>query len=61
VGTSTDSWLLVKGSLSQKEVEELAKGAGISWRTIERAKAKAGVESEKDGLMGWTWKLKTAD
>jgi putative DNA primase/helicase len=51
--------LLEKGAVPVKSIEADAKGAGYSWRTIERAKRVLGVESRKDpGSKGqWKWAL----
>jgi hypothetical protein len=48
--------ILADGALPPKEVQEEAKGAGISPATLRRAKEELGVLSEKDGLV-WTWRL----
>lgn len=54
-------WLraeLAAGPRPPKEVQAAARKAGIAWRTIERAKGKAGVISRKDGFDGvWVWAL----
>jgi RecA-family ATPase len=40
-----------------KEIQEEAKGAGISWRTMQRAKDALKLTSERDGYGGpWIWK-----
>ncbi|HEX2446862.1 MAG TPA: hypothetical protein VHK26_01575 [Methyloceanibacter sp.] len=38
-----------------KEIQEEAKGAGISWRTMQRAKDALKLTSERDGGP-WIWK-----
>jgi hypothetical protein len=41
-----------------KRIPSDAKAAGISWRTVERAKARLGVKSRKrDFAVGWWWSL----
>jgi len=36
----------------------MAQGAGVSWRTIERAKNNAGVKAHKQGFTGkWLWEI----
>lgn len=47
---------LADGPLSAEDVKKQAKEAGYSERTIERAKPRAGVKSEKIGLH-WRWTL----
>jgi len=50
--------LLIDTSRPQKQIEEEAKGAGIAWRTVQRAKKALGIQSEKDGASGsWIWVL----
>jgi hypothetical protein len=44
--------VLADGPLLVKEVEELALEAGVSRRTVKRARAKLGVESRPDGFGG---------
>lgn len=40
---------------------DAAEAAGLSWRTVERAKEQAGVQVRKAGFSGaWEWALKTA-
>jgi hypothetical protein len=34
-----------------------APNAGVSWRTVERAKARFKVTSQKEGDGPWTWRL----
>ena len=54
-------WLrkeLVDGPRPPKRLKAEATAAGISWRTIERAKSELGVKSEKTGFDGeWRWHL----
>jgi hypothetical protein len=48
--------LLSDGPMSVPEVEEAAKKAGHSWKTIKRAKGDLGITSFKDRFDGgWTW------
>lgn len=50
--------LLANGEQSQKQIELDAKGAGLSMRTIHRAKKELGVRSKKSALdKGWYWSL----
>jgi hypothetical protein len=48
------------GPLSQKDVEQRAQKAGIKWRTLKRAKYRAGVTSKRIGTSHWVWALPTA-
>ncbi|MDD2934313.1 MAG: AAA family ATPase [Methylotenera sp.] len=48
--------LLSDTALPQKQIEEEAKGAGIAWRTVERAKKELRIQSKKDGD-AWLWIL----
>jgi hypothetical protein len=54
-------WLteqLQSGSLEQKQIRERAERAGITYRTLRRAKDAVGVKSYRTGLAGpWEWKL----
>jgi putative DNA primase/helicase len=46
-------WLqdvLSAGRVPTTELQKLAKQAGHSWRTVQRAKGKTGVESQRDGF-----------
>lgn len=46
------------GSMKQPAIENEARNAGISERTLARAKKKLGVDAGKVGLTdGWTWTL----
>ena len=50
--------LLANSELAQKEIEADAKGAGLSWRTVERAKKELNISSSKSKLdKRWYWKL----
>jgi hypothetical protein len=53
--------LLTAGPLPRKELEKAADGAGISDKTLRRAKTALGVVAERTGgLAGegkWTWRL----
>ena len=48
--------LLYSGSLSSKQIEADAKGAGHSWRTVRRAKDALGIKSVKRDQF-WYWSL----
>jgi putative DNA primase/helicase len=57
--------LLQGGPVPVKEVKNEATAAGITWRTIERAKAEIGVIAERQGTQGrgggfWVWRNKAA-
>lgn len=50
--------LLEDNEMAQKEIESDAKGAGLSWRTVERAKKELFVISSKSKLdKRWYWNL----
>lgn len=52
------SELLASGELAQKQIQDDAKGASHSWRTVERAKKMLNVRSSKSPLDGrWYWRL----
>ncbi len=54
--------LLADGPVAVKQIRSEAMGAGHAWRTIERAKKKAGVMAQKDGLKGgWLWVINPED
>jgi hypothetical protein len=59
-------WLrqfLAEGPRRVAEVQEASAGAGIAWRTLERAKESLGVRSEavrRDGRTEWTWQMPAA-
>jgi putative DNA primase/helicase len=40
------------GGVSRKQLEQDAKGSGIAWRTVERAKKALGVAHRKEGMQG---------
>jgi len=49
---------LAAGPMSAATVKALAAAAGLSERTLERAKARLGLKSEKGGMDGgWTWRI----
>lgn len=51
--------LLVDGPVPVSQIKKDAAGAGYAWRTIERAKKRAGIEAQKVGMnAGWVWALK---
>lgn len=52
--------LLINGPVAVQEIQREARGAGISWRTLERAKADLHVRAVKNKYMihgGWAWTL----
>jgi putative DNA primase/helicase len=50
--------LLANGPVVVSEVEDAAKGHGIGWRTVERAKRELDIIVAKDGYQGrWVWRL----
>src|SRR5262249_51209060 len=49
---------LAEGPRNASAVLEAAVAAGISERTLDRAKAELGVESRKKGTEGWEWALR---
>ncbi len=54
--------LLAGGSVPQKEIKTAAEGAGIAYRTVQRAKDSLGVEARRedvDGTHRWAWRLPT--
>jgi hypothetical protein len=52
------SELLRDGPVATKQIKTDAGGAGIAWRTVERAKKRLGVVAEKQGMKGgWVWRL----
>lgn len=55
----TEDWLLgvlIGKPLPANDVKKLARVAGFSWRTVERAKVACRVRSKKDGMSGpWLW------
>lgn len=49
---------LSRGPRPVTELKAAAKDAGLSWRTVERAKKEMGVEARKRGFAGpWCWEL----
>jgi hypothetical protein len=49
---------LAAGPRAQKEIEEDAKGAGITMGTVRRAQKALGIKPRKNGLAGgWSWQL----
>jgi len=54
--------VLGDGPMEVAAIRDRAKEAGVAWRTVERAKQRAGVRSEqlRDGghVIGWRWALK---
>ncbi|MCP5409467.1 MAG: AAA family ATPase [Chromatiaceae bacterium] len=56
-----EEWLLHElrlGSVKTKELQKLARDAGISWRTVERAKTSLGVKARSPQFSkGWEWYL----
>lgn len=46
------------GELAVVELKRRAEDAGLSWRTIERAKARLGIKARKEGRQ-WLWPLPT--
>jgi hypothetical protein len=57
--------MLEDGAVAVGDVRKQANDAGISWRTVERAKAALGVQSTREGEAGkrgggmWVWTLPT--
>ena len=52
------SGMLINGPVTAKELKFEAAAAGMSWRTVERAKAQLGVRSRKREFQGeWVWEL----
>jgi len=52
--------LLMAGPLAADEVQRLAERDGLKWRTVQRAKKKAGAVSERDGFgpgAKYVWRL----
>jgi putative DNA primase/helicase len=54
---------LSNGPQTVAVLRSAATGAGIAWRTVERAKARLGIRPRKTGGAGmpWEWSLKTAN
>jgi len=53
--------LLSDGPKPHKSIKADAAAAGISWRTIERAKKKVHALAKRDGANGWVWRLPGTD
>ena len=57
-------WLrsvLTEGPRPARDVEKLARDAGLAWRTVQRARGRAGVSIERIGFPARTvWQLPTA-
>ena len=52
--------ILARGPVAADDVKDQARAAGISERTLSRAKADLGVEAEKTGFEGgWVWRFGT--
>jgi len=50
--------MLREGPVPTKKIKSETAGAGLNWRTIERAKKKLGIVAEKLGMTGgWSWRL----
>lgn len=46
------------GPVATKVLKADANGAGIAWRTVERAKCRLGIIAEKSGMKGgWEWRM----
>jgi putative DNA primase/helicase len=49
---------LAGGPRPVEEIQSAAKGAGLAWRTVQRAKKKLQIKPNKNGLDGgWAWTL----
>ncbi|MDX6648156.1 MAG: putative primase/helicase [Solirubrobacteraceae bacterium] len=46
-----------KGPVPVKQLKTRADDAGLSWRTVERAKGKVHAKARKVGTGGWVWEL----
>src|SRR5215831_14540084 len=64
-GSPADAWLallLSAGPVKVIDIQAEAKSAGISMRTVERAKKRLGVKAAKlDMRSGWVWSLSVND
>jgi putative DNA primase/helicase len=50
--------VLRDGPVPTNLIKSDANGAGIAWRTVERAKKRLGVVAEKQGMKGgWAWRM----
>jgi putative DNA primase/helicase len=50
--------LLADGPVSSKQIRADAEGAGLSWRTVQRAQKALGIDAYKGGMNeGWFWML----
>ena len=50
--------IMATGPTPVEDLQKEAKGAGLSWDTIKRAKGALGLKSAKVGMTGgWVWKL----
>lgn len=57
--------MLKAGAVPVRELKDESSAAGLTWRTIERAKAELGIIAERQGTTGrgggfWAWRLKSA-
>ena len=50
-----------KGEMSAIDVEEAGKEKGFSKAKLWGAKKRLGIKSERDGIHGWKWHMKTTD
>lgn len=54
--------MLDDGPVSSRQLKGDAEGAGIAWRTIQRAQKALGIEARKEGMKGpWLWSLPTKE
>ena len=64
-GVDAESLLLATlrdGPVPTNSIKADATGAGIAWRTVERAKKRLGIVAEKSGMKGgWVWRLPLQD
>jgi len=54
--------LLANGAAPHKDIQDAAKGAGLAWATVRRAKHKLGIQAQRisvggDGAGHWVWSL----
>jgi len=50
--------LLADGPVSSRQIRADAEGAGLSWRTVQRAQKAVGIDAYKGGMNeGWFWML----